>query len=63
MPLSNYNLDLSAVAFRDALAPRYDRPMVKMPSYCDGCGKSFNIQHALVEEAWLSGVIMKFVIL
>eukprot|EP00731_Ephydatia_muelleri_P026576 Em0018g676a len=33
--------------FRDALAMRYQRPLLRMPATCDGCGAAFNLEHAL----------------
>ena len=43
---------MSAQEFRDALAIRYRRPLVNIPEYCDGCGSTFNLSHAL---SWRKG--------
>ena len=42
-----HHFDLSATEFRDALTVRYHRPHLKMPVTCDGCGATFNYEHAL----------------
>ena len=42
-----HHFDLSAVEFRDALALRYHRPLLRVPSQCDGCGAPFSLTHAL----------------
>ena len=47
LPLTHYHFDLSAVEFRDALSLRYHRPLLRIPSFCDGCGESFSFCHAL----------------
>ena len=43
--------DLSAQEFRDGLALRYKKPLLSLPSLCDGCGTpiiiNFSIEHAL----------------
>ncbi len=46
-PLISQHFDLSPVEFRDALAMRYDRPLVRLPPTCDGCGEVSSVQHAL----------------
>eukprot|EP00731_Ephydatia_muelleri_P024359 Em0016g630a len=33
--------------FRDALALRYNRPLLKMPANCDECGAATSLEHAL----------------
>ena len=35
MPISRHHFDLSAVEFRDALAIRYERLLMRMPATCD----------------------------
>ncbi len=47
MPIARHQFDLSAVEFRDALAIRYGRPLLRMPASCDGCGAPFDLGHAL----------------
>ena len=47
LPLCKHHFDLSATEFRDALAMRYQRPFLRMPATCDGCGAAFNLEHAL----------------
>jgi hypothetical protein len=47
LPLKRNHFDLSPGEFRDALAVRYRRPLLRMPSTCDGCGQQFNLVHAL----------------
>ena len=47
MPVARHQFDLSAVEFRDALAIRYSRPLLRMPANCDGCGGPFDMTHAL----------------
>ena len=47
LPLCTHHFDLSATEFRDALAMRYQRPLLRMPATCDGCGAAFNLEHAL----------------
>ena len=54
MPVARHQFDLSAVEFRDALAMRYSRPLLRMPANCDGsggncdgCGGLFNLTHTL----------------
>ena len=38
---------MSAQEFRDGLALRYKKPLLSLPSVCDGCGAPFSIEHAL----------------
>ena len=47
LPLCTHHFNLSATEFRDALATRYQRPLLRMPATCDGCGAAFNLEHAL----------------
>jgi hypothetical protein len=47
LPVTRDNFDLSAVEFRDALSLRYQRPLLKAPAACDGCGQRFDTSHAL----------------
>ena len=46
-PLERYHFDLVPIEFRDALALRYLRMTSGLPSWCDGCGESFTLQHGL----------------
>ena len=48
IPTSKHHFDLSAQEFRDALALRYKKPLLCVPSICDGCGASFDLSHALI---------------
>ena len=47
LPVVRHNFDLSAVEFRDALAIRYRKPLLNIPSDCDGCGATLSLSHAL----------------
>ena len=47
LPIAHHHLDLSATEFRDALALRYNRPLLKMPANCDECGAATSLEHAL----------------
>ena len=47
LPIAQHQFDFSAVEFRDALAMQYSRPILRMPTICDGCGAMFNLGHAL----------------
>ena len=47
LPIAKHHFDLSAGEFRDALAMRYGRSLLSMPSVCDGCGELFTLGHAL----------------
>ena len=38
---------LSPTEFRDALALRFNRVILKIPAFCDACGVIFNLQHTL----------------
>ena len=46
-PLECYHFDLTPTEFRDSLALRYLRTPPGLPSWCDGCGESFSLQHGL----------------
>ena len=45
--MARSQFDLSAQEFRDGLALRYKKPLLSLPSVCDGCGGQFSIGHAL----------------
>ena len=47
MFIARHQFDLSAFELRDALTMRYCRPLLRMPSSCDGCGAQFSLEHAL----------------
>ena len=47
LPIAHHHFDLSATEFRDVLALRYNRPLLKMPTNCDGCGAATSLEHAL----------------
>ena len=47
MPVAHHHFDLSSVEFWDALALRYHRPLLNMPTFCDGCGFQSSMEHAL----------------
>ena len=38
---------LSPQEFRDRLAVRYNKPLLKLPGSCDGCGAAFSLDHGL----------------
>ena len=46
-PIAKDNFDLSANECRDGLALRYGKPLLQIPSTCDGCGSEFSVTHAL----------------
>ena len=48
LPTSQDHFDLTAQEFRDALALRYWKPLLNVPSGCDGCDAPFSLDHALV---------------
>ena len=47
IPLAHHHFDLSDTEFRDSLALRYHRPLLRLPALCDGCGSQFTTGHAL----------------
>ena len=47
LPLARSQFDLLAQQFRDGIALRYKKPLLSLPSVCDGCGGQFSIEHAL----------------
>ena len=47
LPLARSQFDLSVQEFRDGLALRYRKPLLSLPSVCDGCGAPFSVDHAL----------------
>ena len=48
IPVAKHHFDLSAQEFRDALALRYKKTLLCVPSTCDGCGAPFDLSHALI---------------
>ena len=47
LPLQSHHFDLSVQEFWDALALRYRKPLLNLPAFCDDCGSSFSVEHAL----------------
>jgi len=47
LPLARSQFDLSAQGFHDGLALQYKKPLLFLPSVCDGCGASFSNEHTL----------------
>ena len=47
IPMACHHFDLSAAEFRDPLALRYHRPLLRLPALCDGCGSQFSTGHVL----------------
>ena len=39
--------ELSAQEFRNGFALRYRKPLLSLPSVCDGCGAPFSVEHSL----------------
>ncbi len=48
LPLAKESFDLSAEQWRDRLALTYGWALKGLPEKCDGCGKPFNTDHALI---------------
>jgi len=48
LPVSQDHYDLTAQEFCDALAMHYRKPLLNVPSSCDGCGAPFSLDHALI---------------
>jgi len=46
--VSQDHYDLTAQEFRDALTLCYQKPLLNVPSGCDGCGAPFSLDHALI---------------
>ena len=57
LPIAKHHFDLTAQEFRDALAIRYKKPLLGIPSKCDGCGSSFDLSHAL--SCRIGGLVMQ----
>ena len=47
-PVSQSHYDLATQEFRDSLALHCRKPLLNVPSSCDGCGAPFSLDHALV---------------
>ena len=47
MPSEKNDTVISAREFCDGLALRYNKPLLALPGVCDGCGKSFSLDHGL----------------
>ena len=48
LPMSQDHFDPTAQEFCDALALCYRKPLLNVPSNCDGCGSPFSLNHALI---------------
>jgi hypothetical protein len=48
LPLESESFDLSAEQWRDRVALQYGWSLKALPSSCDGCGKKFSTDHALM---------------
>ena len=48
LPMSQDHFDLTAQEFCDALALRYWKALLSVPSNWDGCGFPFSLDHALI---------------
>ncbi len=46
-PSARNDTALSPREFRDGLAMRYGKPLIHLPSTCDGCGSKFSVDHGL----------------
>ena len=46
--MSQDHFDLTAQEFRDDLALHYRKPLLNVPSNCNGCGSPFSLDHALI---------------
>ena len=62
LPLTRSQFDLSAQEFKDDLALHYKKPLLSVPSVCDGCGAPFSIEHVLdcYFRAWSIVGTMRF---
>ena len=47
LPLARSKFDLSAQEFIDGLALQYKKPLLSLPSVCDGCRAQFSIKRSL----------------
>jgi len=47
LPFKSHHFDLCVQKFRDALALRYRKSLLNLPSVCNGCGSLFSVEHAL----------------
>ena len=47
LPSIKNNAVLSPREFRDGLSLRYQKPLIQLPSVCDGCGSRFSVDHGL----------------
>ena len=48
IPVESNNFDLSVQEFCDALAIRYQNPLLNLPPKCDGCGATSSLDHFLI---------------
>ena len=47
VPLKSHHFDVASQEFQDALALRYRKPLLSLPSFCDECSAPFSVEHAL----------------
>jgi len=47
LPLARSQFNLLVQEFWDGLTLQYKKPLLSVPSVCDGCGVQFSIKHAL----------------
>ena len=47
LPIAEHHFDLSDREFRDALSIHYRKPLLSLPTNCDGCRAPFDLSHAL----------------
>ena len=47
LPVMKDGFHLSANEFRNAICLRYMKPLLQLPSHCDGCGSPFSTSHTL----------------
>ena len=47
VPLKSHHFNLSSQEFWDALTLRYQKPLLSLPFFCDGCNAPFSVEHAL----------------
>ena len=55
LPLARSQFNLSAQEYRDGLALLYNKPLLYLPSLCDGCGAPFSIEH--VHDCCFGGLV------
>ena len=55
LPLARSQFNLSAQEYRDGLALLYKKPLLSLPSLCDGCEAPFSIEH--VHDCCFGGLV------